>query len=88
MAVDTWFHATLLIHNVLLTVGPWRFRAHEGQVRQGFTQVWLHDAPAIDLEMEMYRMKAELRTPQSTRRRRGAVTNKTVRPHSPSITKD
>lgn len=47
--VPTKFHATVLTHQVLTALGPWRFQAGQTQVAAGFTQVWLGDAPASDL---------------------------------------
>lgn len=47
--VPTRFHATLVSHELLLHVGPWRFHASPEQVRQGFTTSWTVDAPRIKL---------------------------------------
>lgn len=47
--VPTRFHATLVVHEVLTQLEPWRFAAGPGQVLQGFTQAWTADAPAVDL---------------------------------------
>lgn len=47
--VPTKFHATILTHQVLADVRPWRFRAQPGQVLQGHTQSWLADAPDTNL---------------------------------------
>lgn len=41
--VPTRFHATLLVHETLSQVGPWRFQAGVDQVAQGFTQAWMVD---------------------------------------------
>jgi hypothetical protein len=47
--VPSRFHATVLVHEVLTELGPWRFQAHLGDVKQGRTQAWLDDAPATSL---------------------------------------
>lgn len=47
--VPTRFHATMLSHQVLTTLAPWRFQAGRSQVAQGFTQAWLGDAPRTNL---------------------------------------
>lgn len=49
--VRTRFHATLLVHEVLTDVTPWRFQAGADQVTQGFTWAWTVDAstPATHL---------------------------------------
>lgn len=47
--VPSRFHATVLAHQVLADVDPWRVEAGAGQVAQGLTQVWLADAPATHL---------------------------------------
>jgi hypothetical protein len=47
--VPTRFHATLVTHQVLTELAPWRFQAGAGQVVQGFTQAWLSDAPVTHL---------------------------------------
>jgi len=49
LVVPTKFHATILVHDILESVGPWRFRAGTGQVEQGFTQAWMPGAPTIRL---------------------------------------
>lgn len=49
VVVPTRFHATVLIHEVLHQVGPWRFQANPRSVRQGPTYAWLDDAPAVNL---------------------------------------
>ena len=43
------FHATVLVSQVLRDLGPWRFQASKKDVKQGFTWVWLDDAPTVDL---------------------------------------
>lgn len=47
--VPSRFHATVLVHKVLTELGPWRFQAHPGDVKQGRTKAWLDDAPATSL---------------------------------------
>lgn len=47
--VPTRFHATVLVDRVLDDLGPWRFQAKPGTVRQGETLAWLDDAPPVDL---------------------------------------
>lgn len=42
--VPTRFHATVLGHEVLVDVGPWRFEAGGDQVAQGYTQAWIAEA--------------------------------------------
>lgn len=49
VSVPTRFHATILVHQVLNELHPWRFHAGPDQVAQGFTQAWLADAPTIAL---------------------------------------
>lgn len=39
--VPSRFHATLLAHQVLAELAPWRFEAGPGQVAQGYTQAWM-----------------------------------------------
>lgn len=39
--VPSRFHATVLAHEVLTELAPWRFEAGEGQVVQGYTQAWM-----------------------------------------------
>ena len=39
--VPTRFHATVLVHQVLTEMAPWRFQAGGDQVTQGFTQAWM-----------------------------------------------
>lgn len=39
--VPTRFHATLLVHETLTELAPWRFHATPGQVAQAFTQAWI-----------------------------------------------
>ena len=39
--VPTRFHATVLVHETLAQLGPWRFQAGDDQVVQGFTQAWM-----------------------------------------------
>lgn len=69
--VPTRFHATLLIHAVLQQVGPWRFHAGVDQVRQGFTQAWIADAPEVDLASLAGEQEEQLgRRPERIRRRR------------------
>ncbi|HEY5845381.1 MAG TPA: hypothetical protein VIT42_01205 [Microlunatus sp.] len=47
--VSTRFHATVLVHEMLTELGPWRFQAKPGSVLQGITLTWLDDAPSVDL---------------------------------------
>lgn len=49
LVVPTRFHATVLVHQLLTLLHPWRFQAGPGQVTQGFTTAWMDDAPDIDL---------------------------------------
>lgn len=49
VVVPSRFHATVLVHETLSTVGPWRFAPNPSDVVQGRTQSWLDDAPAVDL---------------------------------------
>lgn len=39
--VPSRFHATVLAHDVLAELAPWRFEAAPGQVVQGYTQAWM-----------------------------------------------
>lgn len=57
------FEATLLVNRTLELVGPWRVRIAPSRVRQGATQVWLADAPAVNLDQ--LAVTAGLRTPPS-----------------------
>ncbi len=50
--VPTRFHATVLTHQTLTELGPWRFQACPDHVKQGFTQAWVADAPATHLARE------------------------------------
>ncbi|GAA1435891.1 hypothetical protein GCM10009616_34170 [Microlunatus lacustris] len=59
VVVPTRFHATVLTHAVLTELGPWRFRALPGTVKQAPTLSWLDDAPATNLSATMTR--AQLR---------------------------
>lgn len=43
VVVPTRFHATVLVHQTLTELGPWRFQAGGDQVTQGFTQAWIAD---------------------------------------------
>lgn len=49
--VDTRFHATVLVHDTLTVMAPWRFQADPAQVSQGFTQAWMveRSTPATHL---------------------------------------
>ena len=47
--VPTWFHATVLVQELLQDLEPWRYQASKPDVKQGFTWVWLDDAPPVDL---------------------------------------
>lgn len=49
VVVPTRFHATVLVHQVLTDLSPWRFQAKPDSVLQGVTFAWLDDAPAVDL---------------------------------------
>jgi hypothetical protein len=40
-SVPTRFHATVLAHEVLAEMAPWRFEAGPDQVVQGYTQAWM-----------------------------------------------
>lgn len=55
VVVPTRFHATVLTHAVLTELGPWRFRALPGTVKQGPTLCWLDDAPPTNLSATMTR---------------------------------
>lgn len=48
--VPTRFHATVLVHEVLLRVQPWRVLPLAGTVTAGRTQTWLATAPGVDLD--------------------------------------
>ncbi|MGV1010105.1 MAG: hypothetical protein ACOYBY_16110 [Dermatophilaceae bacterium] len=48
--VPTRFHATVLVHHVLTTLALWRIQVGVGDVEAGFTQAWLADAPATQLD--------------------------------------
>lgn len=41
VVVDTRFHATVVTHQMLQQLTPWRFQAGATQVTQGFTQAWI-----------------------------------------------
>lgn len=56
--VPTRFHATLLTHQILQDLTPWRFRPNPGDVVQGYTQAWLDDAPATDLDTTARQLQA------------------------------
>ena len=47
--VPTRFHATILVNTVLDQLHNFRLHAGPGQVKAGFTQAWLADAPATHL---------------------------------------
>lgn len=47
--VPTRFHATLLVNAVLEQLHNYRFHAGPTQVKAGFTQAWIADAPATHL---------------------------------------
>ena len=49
VAVPDRFHAQVLAHNVMLRQQNWRVCPAESQLSIGRTQVWMADAPAIDL---------------------------------------
>lgn len=48
--VGTRFHATVLVHELLDRVGPWRVLPRDGVVAAGRTQTWLATAPEVDLD--------------------------------------
>lgn len=48
--VATRFHANLLVHEVLDRLSPWRLQAPAALVKQGSTQTWTADAPAMNLD--------------------------------------
>lgn len=62
--VPTRFHATVLTHRILTDVGPWRYQADADQVRQGFTQSWLADAPDTHLTRDARRIEQETAGPR------------------------
>lgn len=47
--VATRFHATVLVHELLTQVRPWRVLPRSDRVAQGRTQTWTVDAPLPDL---------------------------------------
>ena len=47
--VPTRFHATILVHELLTQLRPWRIQAPE-TVKQGRTQTWADDAPDTNLD--------------------------------------
>lgn len=49
--VPTRFHATVLVHELLLKIGPWQVLPTVETLQQGRTQVWADDAPTIDLSV-------------------------------------
>lgn len=51
VVVDTRFHATVVVHQILQQLTPWRFQAGTTQVTQGFTQAWIveRSTPATSL---------------------------------------
>lgn len=48
--VPTRFHATVLVHELLTLVGPWRVLPKVGTVKAGRTQTWSVTAPVVDLD--------------------------------------
>lgn len=48
--VPTRFHATVLVHELLTQVGPWRVLPQMGTVAVGRTQTWSMSAPVVDLD--------------------------------------
>lgn len=48
--VPTRFHATVLVHELLGRVGPWRVLPRMGTVKVGRTQTWSVTAPMVDLD--------------------------------------
>lgn len=69
--VPTRFHATALTHRALTELEPWRYEASADQVKAGFTQCWLADAPKTHLD----RCAREL---DELRQRSGDVTDSRV----------
>lgn len=55
--VPSRFHATVLVHQVLTDLAPWRFQARPRSVPQGMTLAWLDDAPAVDLAATYTRLE-------------------------------
>lgn len=48
--VPTRFHATVLVHELMTQVGPWRVLPRVGTVKVGRTQTWSVTAPVVDLD--------------------------------------
>lgn len=61
--VATRFHATVVCHQVLDSVKPWRFVASPDLVAHSYTQSWTADAPRTQLAAVAAAVQAEL--PQS-----------------------
>lgn len=47
--VPTWFHGQALAHTVMTHHQAWRVHPAKEQLETGRTQVWMNDAPAVDL---------------------------------------
>jgi transcriptional regulator with XRE-family HTH domain len=47
--VQSRFHATVLAHELLTSLTPWRIKSPAGWVKRGPTQTWLADAPSTDV---------------------------------------
>ncbi len=75
--VPSRFHATVLAHEILTELAPWRFEASAGQVAQGYTQAWMAEpsTPRTHLSTAALLLQrqrdTEVRTARRGRRRRG-----------------
>lgn len=83
--VPSRFHATVLAHQVLADLAPWRFEAGQGQVAQGYTQAWMAEpsTPRTHLATAALLLQRARRDPSADQpprrsssrgRRRGDVT--------------
>ncbi len=50
IVVPTQFHARVLVHTVMLALHAWRVHPAPPRLRIGRTQVWMNDAPPVDLK--------------------------------------
>lgn len=47
--LPTWFHGQVLAHTVMTRQQAWRVHPAKEQLETGRTQVWMNDAPPVDL---------------------------------------
>ena len=59
ITLPTRFHAQVLAHAVMTRQQAWRIHPTPQQLPQGRTQVWMNDAPPVDLKALARRLAAQ-----------------------------